>query len=228
MSVTCAIHQPNFLPWLGYFYKIQQSDVFVFLDSVALSTGGASAITHRTRVLLGNQPAYLSLPIKKTGARQIKDEEILDGNHIEKHLKSLAQHYARAPFKKQIWPLVESIFHFPSLNLADFNINGIESVCSALGWEPKLVRSSDLIENAPNRPQKSELLIELCKSLGANRYLAGSGGSRQYLDLEAFRREDIEVVFSPFVHPVYPQFGNPFVPGLSVLDALMHVGSFPE
>lgn len=228
MSVTCAIHQPNFLPWLGYFYKIQHSDVFVFLDSVALSTGGASAITHRTRVLMGKQAGYLSLPIKKTGATQIKDEEILDGNHIEKHLKSLAQHYARAPFKKQIWPLVESIFHFPSLNLADFNINGIESVCSALGWTPKLVRSSNLIESGPNRPQKSELLIELCKSLGANRYLAGSGGSRQYLDLEAFRRADIEVVFSPFVHPVYPQFGGLFVPGLSALDALMHVGSFPE
>ena len=81
MSVTCAIHQPNFLPWLGYFYKIQHSDVFVFLDSVPLSTGGASAITHRTRVLLGNQPGYLSLPIKKTGAKQIKEEGILDGNH---------------------------------------------------------------------------------------------------------------------------------------------------
>jgi hypothetical protein len=88
--------------------------------------------------------------------------------------------------------------------------------------------SSNLIENGPNRPQKSELLIELCKSLGANRYLAGSGGSRQYLDLDAFRQAGIEVVFSPFVHPVYTQFGNPFVPGLSVLDALMHVGSFPE
>jgi hypothetical protein len=228
MSITCAIHQPNFLPWLGYFYKIQTADVFIFLDSVPMSTGGASAITHRTRIRLGEKEHFLSLPMQKTGAKRIQDERIVPGNHLQKLKKTVAQSYAKAPYFKQTWPLLDSVLSYPSLSLSDFNIHGIESVCSALGWSPRLLRSSDLVQSWSHIPQKSELLIALCQRVGADRYLAGGGGSRNYLDIDLFRAAGIEVVYSPFAHPIYRQFGNTFIPGLSAMDALFHVGSLPS
>ena len=95
----------------------------------------------------------------------------------------------------------------------------------AFGIRTRLVNSADL----DVRGAKSELVLNLCQAVGADALLVGLGGSRQYLDRDAFARAGIELVFQEFKHPVYAQRGPaPFIAGLSALDFLFNQKSQPE
>lgn len=218
MIVT--IHQPEHLPWLGFFHKMRRADRFVVLDNVQYRT---NYFQNRNRVLGANGPFWLTVPVRTRGhtAASIADLEI-DGSQpwAKRYWKSLQACYGRHPhFARHADPL-QAIVESPRSRLADLNLAHIEALRAALGIETPLVRASELGVAG----HRSELLLAICERLGASSYLSGPSG-RDYLDESIFTSRGIEVRYHEFHHPVYPQHhASTFVSHLSALDAVANLG----
>ncbi|EXI69603.1 MAG: WbqC-like protein family protein [Candidatus Accumulibacter adjunctus] len=223
MNRTVSIHQPNFLPWLGYFDKIARSDVFIFLDDVQFpKTGGVWC--NRVRLRSGDQARWVTGPIKRAfhGVRAINEIEWADEQPWRsKLLKTLTATYSRAPFYKETMAWLEPLVLAPESNLARYNSAMIKAIAAQIGLRyDHCVTSSSLGCDG----QGSDLLINLTRRVGGTRYLCG-GGASGYQDDEAFARAGVSLAYQGFRHPVYPQAGGgDFLPGLSILDSLANVG----
>jgi hypothetical protein len=216
-----AIHQPNYIPWLGYFFKIAHADKFVFLDTVGYSHG---SFVNRNSIKTPNGPAWLTIPILKSGRSGQLIGEVEPDNVYRwevRHLATLRSNYGRAEFFKEIFALLEP--HYCDTDnrksLADFNIGLICAVAAYLGISPQFIRSSQL--NVSGR--KTDLLLDICCAIGATAYLAG-GGSRCYQEDVKFEDAGITPVYSPFAQRRYPQLFGDFIGNLSVVDILMNCG----
>ena len=218
MIVT--IHQPEHLPWLGFFHKMRRADRFVILDNVQYRT---NYFQNRNRVLGANGPFWLTVPVRSRGhvASSIADIEI-DGSQAwgERHRKSLEACYGRHPHFARYADELRTIVESPWSRLADLNLAIIEAFRSALDIGTPMVRASELgVEG-----RGSELLLAICERMGAATYLSGPSG-RDYLDESLFANRGIAVQYHEFHHPVYPQrHANEFVSHLTALDALANLG----
>jgi len=216
--ITLSAHQPAYLPWLGYFNKIANSDVFVILDNVQYERG---SFVNRNRIKGPNGIFWLTVPLKKTGhiGKMISEMEVADNNWRDKHKKSLKAVYGRAPYYWEYEDWFAELLYI-------INPPQTESIWGM--WE--LLRfDTDQIEYASDalphtRSPKQQLIIELCKHYCADRFIFGAKG-RDYCDIDLFKREGIEPLFQDFKCIEYPQLWGEFVPKLSVIDALMNVGA---
>lgn len=212
----CAIHQPNFFPWAGYFDKIRRADVFIFLDDVAYPKSGSGAGSWCNRVMLlnGGVPTWCGLPIKReTGTQLIKNVEFSNKEYnAQKILKSLAYNYKKTPGYQEIMPLIESLVRYPQNNLAEYNINAIIALSNYFGFKTKFIRQSEL----EHHHQSTELLIELLEQVKADAYLCGNG-SNGYLEENLFEKAGIELIY---------QNKNPaehFVSNLNIEDSKLSI-----
>lgn len=218
-----AIHQPNFLPWLGYFDKIARADVFVLLDDAQQQKKGGSW-TNRVKMLVGGEPAWVTVPIDRSyhGVREIREVEIDESKPWrEKAMRTIEQSYSKAPAFGEVFPLVEELVSRRDANLADFNAAAVERLADLIGLGgTEIVRASALgIDSTA-----TERLIDLTRAVGGTAYLGG-GGAGGYQEDEAFGEAGIELVMQSFDHPRYEQGGGGFAEGLSVVDALMELGA---
>lgn len=217
-----AIHQPNFLPWLGFFDKIRRSDVFVAMDNAQFSKTGGTW-TNRVQMFVNAEPAWVTMPIVRAyhGLRSIREMRINDDpTWRTKVLRSIEQNYRRAPYFGDVFPSLESIIRNQTSDLAEYNVSGIRTLCQALGFETPIVAGSTLEADG----RATGLLIRMVKAVGGTAYLAG-GGAGGYQDDDQFREAGINLIYQDFQHPTYPQFNTSgFKPGLSVVDALMNCG----
>jgi WbqC-like protein family len=221
-----AIHQPNFLPWMGYFYKIASVDTFIFFDSVAMSNG--KTWTSRTQILVNGKEHWLTLPVRRSGrgGQRICEVELLDfAQNWRKTLKTLKHAYGRATHFDAIFPF---LVHFEQENftfLADFNCQFIEKVSRELGLTTAFVRSSSKPELMQSSDLKTDYIIQTCEAFGVKDYVSGRGGSLQFLEKEKFEAAGISVDFQGFTPKNYTQLNTPtFISGLSILDVLMNCG----
>lgn len=219
-----AIHQPNFFPWLGYFNKIARADVFIVLDNVQFSkTGGTWS--NRVRILLEGRPTWATLPVERSfhGVRLVREMRVADGPWRIRLLRTFQGAYRRAPHFDEVFPLVEELIETPTDMVAEFNLAAVRALTGRLGLDPgKLIVGSTLgVEGAG-----TDLLVNAVRAVGGSGYLCG-GGAQGYQDDERFAPAGIELVQQEFQHPVYAQLrAGEFVPGLSIIDALMNCG-FP-
>lgn len=213
-----AIHQPQYLPWLGYFDKIEQSDVFVFLDNVQFKK---NEWQNRNKIKTSEGWQWLSVPVIHSFGQKISDVEI--NNTVQwgrKHLNALATHYSKAPFFQNHIDFLEKTFSQEWKRLAEINIHLIHYLTEALGIKnKKFIIASDLT----TKEGSSERLADICRQLNGDVYLSGRDGSK-YLDLDLFKHESIQVVFQDYKHPRYPQLYGEFEPFLSVIDLLFNCG----
>lgn len=215
-----AIHQPNYLPWLGYFYKIAHSDVFVFLDDVQFSK---NSYQNRVQVYSGQDLFWLTEPVRTKGAFKALTTEICfaDESWKERHRKTLVQFYRRHPFFREVEQLLD-IFDAPSARLSEFNIGAIRKICAFLGLGKEMVVASEL--NLGDLNDATERLAHIIRAVKGEVYLSGSGG-KKYHDEGEFGRYGIGVKYSDFNSPPYSQIGREtFQPGLSIIDALSNIG----
>jgi len=218
-----AIHQPNFLPWLGFFDKVRRADVMVAIDNVQFSKTGGTW-TNRMRLIVAGRPAWVTVPIVRAyhGTRTIAEVEI--DNHQpwrEKLLKTVELNYRRAAHFGAVFPWLADLIANRTDRVVEFNLHAILSIMSAIRLDQsKLVLGSTL----PINGRATDLLIDIVHAVGGTSYLVG-GGADGYQQDELLVSAGLKVEYQNFEHPIYPQFSSvTFVPGLSVVDALMNVG----
>ncbi len=220
MRIT--IHQPNYLPYLGFFHKMMQCDIFVLLDNVDFVD---NLYQQRNRIKTSQGWTWLTVPVQHGGKVRPKICEVRiaaehRGRWGIKHWKSLVTNYGRAPYFKRYSGLLEDIYCGRRWEkLADLNETIIRETTGLLGIKKKFVRASDL--NAQG--EKSALLVNICKELGADEYLSGASGSR-YMDSSLFEREGIGVSFHHYPHPRYRQCFGEFQPHMCMLDLMFNHG----
>ena len=213
-----SIHQPQYLPWLGYFDKIERSDVFVFLDNVQFKK---NEWQNRNKIKTSDGWQWLSVPVLHSFTQKISEVEI--NNTVQwgrKHLNALVTNYSKTPFYKNYIDFFEQTYTREWTYLVDINIHVIKYIVEALGLsDKKLVLASGL----ESREGSSERLIDICKQLGGDVYLSGKDGAK-YMDLDIFKEEGIQVIFQDYKHPRYDQLYGDFEPFLSVIDLLFNCG----
>lgn len=220
MKRTVVIEQPNYVPWVGYFDLIRQSDVWVWYDDVQYTRRDWR---NRNRIA-ADVAEWLTIPVKtKTRfAQRIAEVEIDDTQRWrQRHLQSIRRCYARAPFFEPMFALVEEAFAAGDTRLADLTIRVDEAICALVGIQTSFMRSSRMqVANT----DREERLLDICRAAGGNVYLSGPA-ARAYIDPKAFAAAGIELRYIVYDYPPYSRGPRPFVPSLSILDALAWLGS---
>jgi len=223
-SMIVAIHQPHFLPWLGYLHRMAQVDLFVLLDHVQFERRNYQ---NRTMIRMDGETRWLTVPVVQNSQKErIVDKQVdnrLDGTKwwSPNHFLTLKHAYREAGFFNAYAAEMKRLFDTRWERLVDLNQVALDLLRDVFGIRTPLARSSELaVEGA-----RGDLILGICRAVGARTLLAGFGGSRGYLDEQAFAREGVAIQFHQFVHPEYPQCGpQPFVKGLSAIDLLFNCG----
>lgn len=218
MIVT--IHQPEHLPWLGYFNKMAKAEKYVILDSVQFEK---NYFQNRNKIIGSNGVQWLAIPVQMKGhmSNTIATTQIAgDERWKKKYLNTIQMSYSKHPFFKEVFPVVEKAINIETNLIADINISIFIAFADKMDMHPEFVRSSNLnIQGL-----KSDLILDICKATNASMYIAGPSG-RDYLDIQSFKEAGIEVKFNDYNHPKYQQRkAEEFIPYLSSIDLFMNCG----
>ncbi|HEY9887297.1 MAG TPA: WbqC family protein [Candidatus Obscuribacterales bacterium] len=214
-----AIHQPQYLPYLGFFHKLSQADVFVVMDNVEFLRRG---LQHRNKIKTVQGEQWLTVPVLHHQKQLISAVKInLEVPWARKHWGTICTNYAPAPYFDLYAESLKEILFQDWEYLQDLNLALLGWVMAILQIDIPLVRLSTL----PVTGQKSDRLIQACQAVHADTYLSGVGG-QNYMDLEEFRAANIQVIWQDFSPPTYPQLfpAVGFIPNLSILDVLFCCG----
>jgi hypothetical protein len=224
-----AIHQPHFLPWLGYLHRMARVDTFVLLDHVQFERRNYQ---NRTMIRMANEARWLTVPVIQNSQKErIVDKQV--DNRLESagkfwshaHFATLRHAYREAPFFAGYAEKFKQLFETRFERLVDLNQAGLDILRDAFGIRTPLVNSSALgVEGA-----RGDLILNICRAVGADTLLVGLGGSRGYLDGAAFERAGVRLAYHEFTHPEHRQCGTkegeaPFLRGLSSIDLLFNCG----
>jgi hypothetical protein len=218
-----AIHQPTFFPWLGYFNKIARCDQFVVLDSVQFPKKGGTW-SNRVKLLLNGHAGWVTMPVERNyhGVRSYA-EMCIDNSTPwrDKLVQTIRTNYGAAAHFEDVFPSIEELIRNPTSGLTDYNLSAILYLAKALGVETaKIVLASGTKADGAG----TDLLVSITKGVSGTAYLCG-GGASGYQEDEKFAAAGLELAYQDFKHPVYEQANTAeFVPGLSVIDALMNCG----
>ena len=216
--MICAIHQPQYLPWLGYFDKIDKSDVFVFLDDTQFKK---NEWQNRNKIKGAQGWQWLTVPVVHDFGQEIRHTPIVSKvRWARKHAQALRTNYGKAEHFNEHFALFEEAYERSWGFLGELNMFSVERLCQALGIDVEFVRSSEL---PGEKAVATEALVQICKEVGADTYLSGVGG-RDYLVESLFTDEGIRLIYQEFHHPTYPQRYGEFISHLSVVDALFNCG----
>jgi hypothetical protein len=218
---TVAIVQSSYIPWKGYFDLINGVDEFILLDDVQFTRRDWRS---RNVIKTPQGLTWLSIPVEVKGRyhQRICDTRVADASWARRHWSTIRHNYAKAPCFARYEGVFSSLYlgELPAL-LSEINYRFINAVCSVLGIHTPIRWSMDFsVSN-----DRTDRLIDLCKAVGATRYLSGPT-ARAYLDENRFRAAGIGVCWMNYAgYPEYPQLHGPFVHGVSILDLLFNVGA---
>lgn len=213
-----AIHQPHYLPWLGYLAKWAAADVFVFLDTVQYEKNG---FQNRNRIKTPHGPRWLTVPVHARLGTPIRDVTVdTTQPWRERHRRTIEHAYASAPWLARYRAALDEFYGRPWTHLAPLAVASAEWLARAVGIATPVRLASELGVAATD---STDRLIALCGAVGGDHYLAGRDGAR-YMDLERFRAAGITVSAQDYAHPVYAQAHGEFAPFLSALDLLLMHG----
>ncbi len=215
-----SVHQPNFLPWLGYFDKILLSDTFVILDNVQFPRG--KSVANRNKIKTANGILDIVVPLSKpkgnNGIVGYKEVFFSDKNWQLKVLKTLSFSYSKSPYYDIIFPFIEDVLYLDSF--VNMNITFISRLLDKFKIDTKIVLLSDLNTGLL---RNNELILEICNKVGADEYLSGVG-AKKYNDDLLYQDRGIKLTYQNYIHPQYNQTSMPFDAYLSIVDALFNLG----
>lgn len=215
-----SIHQPNYLPWLGYFRKIAGSDVFVFFDAVQMPMGKSFVSRNVIKTARGRH--WLTVPVVRGGPHSIAETRIADHHWPRKHLRTIEQAYAHSSWREAILGRLAPVLGAGHERIADLNVELVRTVSTILGLDRvRFLRSSEMGPAAAG----AEGIPEILERAGATVYFTGGGaGTRRHLDSHDLVAKGIETRFVCDEFLPYRQPYGPFEPNLSVVDALLNLG----
>ena len=218
MMKKVAIHQPNYLPWIGFFQKMALADIFVILDTVQFSK---DSYTQRTKIRTKEGLIWLTIPVeKKYYFKPIKDIHLpQDEKWIKRHKMSIVSNYSKCKFIDD--KFVNEYYSEKFEKLQEFNEFGIFYLKNKFGIKTEIVRASEL--DIDENLKSTELLVDIVKKVGGNVYISGSGG-RKYMDERKFLMNNIKMEYFEFKPLEYLQRWNGFEPYMSAIDLLFNLG----
>ena len=221
--MTVSVHQPQYIPWLGYFDKIAKSGAFVLLDNVQYKE---REFQNRNKIRTADGWIWLTVPVISKGlGRQVISEVRIDNTFSwpEDHLKSIRAAYGKTRYFDVHFPFFEKVYAKRWEYLAQLNIVIIEYVIKELAITTPIYYESKLGIFGT----KTDRIVEICAKLGAHTYLSGSGG-REYLEEEKFKDAGVKLAYQEYAHPIYRQQfmkdEKDFLPYMSILDLLFNEG----
>lgn len=215
-----SIHQPQYWPWLPYFLKIAECDVFILLDSVDFQKNG---LQNRNLIKTAQGAQWLTVPVRQRLGQTLIEVEI-DNNTDwrKKHWLTITQNYGKAKAFRRYAGEIESVYLQDWKKLTELNIVLLQVMLRWLGIERTIMRSSEMQAAG----KSSALILNLCLEVGAKRYISGDGG-QNYLDEGAFNAAGVEILFrTPALPLPFPQ-QHPsirFIDDLSALDIFLNCG----
>lgn len=212
-------HQPVYLPWLGLFHKIAISDSFCYFDDVQYLKKDWN---NRNKIKTQNGEVWLTIPVLSKGYRRRKIKEIEIDNSINwqrKHWKSIYFNYKKAPYFNKYADFFEDLYKKEWQYLTDLNEYMLKWFLKELEIKVDYYKASELNFQG----DKSGLVLDMCKKLGADLYIFGALG-KDYAKEEDFNREDVKIYFQDYKHPAYNQLHGGFVPYMSIIDLLFNCG----
>lgn len=222
--MICAIMQPTYIPWIGYFDIIDKVDEFIFYDNVQLTKRSWQV---RNKIKGVNGEIWLTIPISKTKDR---DETLIQNailnkneNWINNHLKSIEFNYKKAKHFHEVYEFLKPMY-FNSNFLGEFNIAFIKSISKIIGIKTKFLNSSDLKGISG---KKDDRLVQICKTINSTSYLSPQG-SASYINENVFGglfvKNNISLFYHDYNHPKYKQLYKTFIPYIGIFDLLFNEG----
>ncbi len=213
-----AVHQPQYLPWLGYFDKINKADIFVLLDNVQFKK---NEWQNRNKIKTANGWQWLTVPVMYKFPQLINEVEVNNKDKWRhRQRQAIISNYKKAPY----WYLLEEFFEEIFLSnwqyISQLNIHVVKKLAELLGITTSIHVASELA-GFPENPD--DRLIALTKHFDAHTYLAGVGG-KDYMDLKKYTQSGVELIFQEYKHPVYNQLFGAFEPFMSVIDLIYNHG----
>lgn len=218
---TVVIHQPDFLPYLGFFHRLLHADLFIALDNVQYVDSTGSSWTNRDKIKTPQGVRWLTISVRKAPLGTIINQVQLsrDVDWRTRNLNLIVQNYRLAPFFTEVFPHIEKLYAFDGERLVDFTMQSIDLLMSLFDISVPVRLASELGVTG----KKNELLVNILRKVGATRYLSGVG-ARAYTEPRIFEESGIELAWQEFKHPIYPQLHGPFMPSLSSIDLLFNCG----
>ncbi len=218
-DIKAVIIQPSYLPWLGYFEQMYQSDIFVIYDDVQYDKNGWR---NRNKIKTSQGVQWLTVPVyTKDKSGQLAKDVIINNQEKwqEKHLKSIQLNYSKAPFFSRYFYIFQDAYSKKWKNLVDLDMFFINKIANCLKLNRKIIFSSDL------KPEgdKIQRLIDICKKVGANYFYEGASGIN-YIDEKKFKDAKIKLIYQDYKYPFYKQLHGNFISYLSIVDLLFNYG----
>ncbi len=219
MGKIVAIHQPNYIPWIGYFHKMLNSDIFVFLDDSQYSK---NQVINRNTIKTAQGGMYLTVPVLIKGQFGQTTLEVKIDNHInwrKRHWKSILMNYKKAKYFKLYSSFFEELYQMDWDKLSELNEFIVQKIADFLNIKMDFIKSSEL----EIKGESTERLVNIVKSVDGDTYISGIG-AKDYLDEDMFTESKISLTYQDFHHPVYNQLCGEFKPKMSIIDLLFNEG----
>ncbi|MDG6219380.1 MAG: WbqC family protein [Candidatus Thermoplasmatota archaeon] len=219
-----GIHQPNYLPYLGFFDKLKKSDIFIIYDDAQFNKAD---FQHRNRIRIYHGSKWLTVPVEKKPLNinriAIKNDVTLKGGSWnEVHFNEIRNNYSNTLYYKDYESELLDIYSQKYDYLVDLNLDLINFFSKAFNIKTKTILSSEFNFNS----KSTEKIIDLVNAVDGDTYLSGIGG-KSYLNSSNFQKAGINILFQQFEHPKYVQQYKGFIPNMSSIDVLLNVGKCP-
>lgn len=220
MPKTVVIHQPDFLPYLGFFHRFLNADLWVVFDNVQFLNNSKSW-HNRDKIKTPQGEKWLTVSVQKCHQKTPINEVLLADSldWRNDNINLIRQNYQKAPFFYEIFPGIEELYASKDIKMLDFNLRSIDLLLNFFNIKIERLYASKLNPEG----SKNELLIDIVKKVQATTYLSGIG-AKSYIEIDKFKTAGIDVVYQNFVHPAYPQLHGDFIPYLSAIDLLFNCG----
>tara|TARA_R100001443_G_scaffold94318_2_gene100902 strand:+ start:2498 stop:3196 length:699 start_codon:yes stop_codon:yes gene_type:complete len=220
-----SIHQPNYLPWLGYFNKIIKSDVFVIFDDVQFPIGKKGFFGNRNQIKTNSGQLWLTVPVlDRSKCKNFNDIKVNYNGWNEKHIKNIENFYRKSEYFDVYYKDIENILSQEYDNFSELSTKLITYFMSVMDIDTKLVYSSEICKDVDLTGM--DKIFYILEQLKADTYISSDGpGSRRYIKDEDFSDKNIKLIWQNFEHPTYKQMYGDFISHLSIIDLLFNCGT---